>query len=158
MQHSWYARFTSNAKIYVNDIDGALTKTKNTLTEAQTRCNTLIGNIRTQYGITGRMANSMTGVVEDAVSPDSTLFSMFNCNYLGYDLIQFVNQFHNKFTKSCRDIGISCLCGSFFSYIGVYILLRAMYHYSPQAKKNAEGEHLTSTNRVEAEKVQIKTK
>ena len=49
---------------YVNDIDGALTKTKNTLTEAQTRCNTLIGNIRTQYGITGRMANSMTGVVK----------------------------------------------------------------------------------------------
>ena len=143
---------------YVNDIDGALTKTKNTLTEAQTRCNTLIGNIRTQYGITGRMANSMTGVVEDAVGPDSTLFSMFNCNYLGYDLIQFVNQFHNKFTKSCRDIGISCLCGCFFSYNGGYILLRAMYHYSPQAKKNAEGEHLPSTNRVEAEMVQIKTK
>ena len=148
----------TSIKQYVNDIDGALTKTKNTLTEAQTRCNTLIDDIKTQYGITGRMATSMTGVVEDAVGPDSTLFSMFNCNFLGHDLIQFVNQFHNKFTKSCRDIGISCLCGSFFSYIGVYILLRAMYHYSPQAKKNAEGEHLPSTNRIEAEMVQIKTK
>ena len=145
------------AKInYILDLYDLLAETISGVGDAQTECNNLLEQISNVYQDTSGMTSSMIQVANSAVGPDSDLFSMFNCNFLSHDLIQFINQFHNKFTKSCRDIGISCLCGSFFSYIGVYILLRAMYHYSPQAKKNVNKDK--QNTQISTEIVEIKPK
>ena len=102
------------------------------------------------------MVDSIIEMVENAVGSEGDFYDMFRCNYIALDLIDFVNVFNNHFSHSCRDIGISCLCGSFFSYIGVYILLRAMYHYSPQAKKNANKDK--QNTQISTEIVEIKPK
>ena len=141
---------------YILDLYQLLEGTVGAVRGVQTECDNLLLQISNVYQSTSGMTSSMLQVANSAVGPDSDLFSMFNCNFLSHDLIQFVNQFHNKFTKSCRDIGISCLCGSFFSYIGVYILLRAMYHYSPQAKKNAKKDK--QNTQISTEIVEIKPK
>ena len=141
---------------YILELYDLLENTMNGVGYAQTECNNLLEQISNVYQATSGMTSSMIQVANSAVGPDNDLFSMFNCNFLSHDLIQFVNQFHNKFTKSCRDIGISCLCGSFFSYIGVYILLRAMYHYIPQAKKNTNKDK--QNTQISTEIVEIKPK
>ena len=78
-------------------------------------------------------------IIEDAnnsVGPNNKLFSIFNCSYLSHDLIQFINQFHNKFTSACKDVAISCVCGSIFAYAAVYFLIRALQYYVPNSRKN----------------------
>ena len=77
---------------------------------------------------------------------------MFNCHFLSHELIQFVNLFHNKVSKACRDISISSLIGAFFSYIAIFTLLRAMYHYEEEKEENKE-----ETNVIESEQVRIST-
>ena len=77
---------------------------------------------------------------------------MFNCHFLSHELIQFVNLFHNKVAKACRNIGISSLIGAFFSYIAIYTLLRAMYHYEEDKEDKVSKEE---TNVIESEQVRI---
>ena len=143
-------------KEYLDVLLAMVGTTQGDLTPFSQSASDLFSDINNVYTSTSTMTSSMIKVVNNAVGPDSDLFSMFNCDFLSHDLIQFINQFHNKFTKSCRDIGISCLCGSFFSYIGVYILVRAMYHYIPQAKKNANKDK--QNTQISTEIVEIKPK
>ena len=149
---------------YLIDIADSIKKTQNNVTALKTECNAIYADLNTMFRSIGKMTNSIATVLNGNLSPDSNLFDMFNCNFLASDLITFVDQFNNHFAKSCRDIGISCLVGCFLSYIGVYILLRAMYHYSPDAKKKAEKEKeeknnaKKETDRIDTEVIKIKGK
>ena len=157
-----------NIKTYIKEVDKLLDDTKNTLTtKYQAKCNSLLKDIKKVYSTSSSMVDSIIEMVENAVGSEGDFYDMFRCNYIALDLIDFVNVFNNHFSHSCRDIGISCLCGCFFSYIGGYILLRAMYHYSPQAKKNAnpdvskmskasDKKHLNNTGRIDTELIRIK--
>lgn len=148
---------------YLIDIAESVRKTKTKVGTLKTECNDIYTDLNTMFTSIGKMTDSIATVLNDNLSPDSKLFDMFNCNFLATDLITFVDQFNNHFAKSCRDIGISCLVGCFLSYIGVYILLRAMYHYSPDAKKRAVKEKEKSydkkdTERIDTEIIKIKGK
>ena len=109
------------------------------------------------YEQTDAMTKAMSSATSGAVGSDSKLFSMFNCNYLPHDLIQFINQFHNKFVPACKDVGISAVVGSIFSYVAVYFLLRALYHFAPSdAKTETAPKPKVEATRIESEMMKIK--
>ena len=148
---------------YIGNISNSLNQTIDDIKTLKNSSDTVLTDVNIIYKSTGAMALSMTEVVKDALGEDSKLFDMFNCNFLSALLVQFVDQFNNYFAESCKDISLSCMIASFFSYIGVYILLRAMYHYSPDAKKRAlEDKEITTTKpkgeKIETETIHIKSK
>ena len=148
-----------NKKVaYINKVISVFTGKKTTLLQYQTACDTLVTNMKKVYEQADAMTNAMTSVSSGAVGSDSKLFSMFNCNFLPHDLIQFINQFHNKFVPACKDVGISAVVGSIFSYVAVYFLLRALYHFAPADTKKTETapKPKVEVTRIESEMMKIK--
>ena len=138
---------------YINRIasllDDTIAKVK---TDYQTHFNSLLTNIIKIYKASNKLTSSIIIAYNLAVGEESDFFTMFNCHFLSHELIQFVNLFHNKVAKACRDIGISSLIGAFFSYIAIYTLLRAMYHYEEDKEDKVSKEE---TNVIEPEQVRI---
>ena len=149
---------TINQKIdYINSISSLFSTQKSTLATLSAECNTLVTNMKKVYEQTDAMTKAMSSATSGAVGSDSKLFSMFNCNYLPHDLIQFINQFHNKFVPACKDVGISAVVGSIFSYVAVYFLLRALYHFAPSdAKTETAPKPKVEATRIESEMMKIK--
>ena len=149
---------TINQKIdYINSISSLFSTQKIKLATLSTECNTLVTNMKIVYEQTDAMTKAMSSATSGAVGSDSKLFSMFNCNYLPHDLIQFINQFHNKFVPACKDVGISAVVGSIFSYVAVYFLLRALYHFAPSdAKTETAPKPKVEATRIESEMMKIK--
>ena len=147
-----------NEKIaYINSISSLFSTKQNTLATLSAECNTLVTNMKKVYKQTDAMTKAMSSATSGAVGSDSKLFSMFNCNYLPHDLIQFINQFHNKFVPACKDVGISAVVGSIFSYVAVYFLLRALYHFAPSdAKTETAPKPKVEATRIESEMMKIK--
>ena len=154
------ATTTINKKIaYINSISDLYSTKQNTNTLAtlSAECNTLVTKMKKVYEQTDAMTKAMSSATSGAVGSDSKLFSMFNCNYLPHDLIQFINQFHNKFVPACKDVGISAVVGSIFSYVAVYFLLRALYHFAPSdAKTETAPKPKVEATRIESEMMKIK--
>ena len=138
---------------YINRIasllDDTIAKVK---TDYQTHFNSLLTNIIKIYKASNKLTSSIIIAYNLAVGEESAFFTMFNCHFLSHELIQFFNLFHNKVAKACRDIGISSLIGAFFSYIAIYTLLRAMYHYEEDKEDKVSKEE---TNVIESEQVRI---
>ena len=149
---------TINQKIdYINSISSLFSTQKTELATLSAECNTLVTHMKKVYEQTDAMTKAMSSATSGAVGSDSKLFSMFNCNYLPHDLIQFINQFHNKFVPACKDVGISAVVGSIFSYVAVYFLLRALYHFAPSdAKTETAPKPKVEATRIESEMMKIK--
>ena len=98
--------------------------------------NLLLQDVHAVYESSDSITNPIIEDANNSVGPNNKLFSIFNCSYLSHDLIQFINQFHNKFTSACKDVAISCVCGSIFAYAAVYFLIRALQYYGPNSRKN----------------------
>ena len=149
---------TINQKIdYINSISSLFSTQKTELATLSAECNTLVTHMKKVYEQTDAMTKAMSSATSGAVGSDSKLFSMFNCNYLPHDLIQFINQFHNKFVPACKDVGISAVVGSIFSYVAVYFLLRALYHFAPSdAKTEIAPKPKVEATRIESEMMKIK--
>lgn len=66
---------------------------------------------------------------------ENSLYSMFNCIFMRYELIHFIDQLSNEFAESSRGIGICCIICSFASYIGVFLMMNSIYYYSQKARE-----------------------
>ena len=145
---------------YVSDVYNLISPLKTKLKDSDHKvaCDGVLADIKTVYTKSKTMTDAMTSVSSGAVGSDSKLFSMFNCNFLPHDLIQFINQFHNKFVPACKDVGISAVVGSIFSYVAVYFLLRALYHFAPADAKKTETapKPKVEVTRIESEMMKIK--
>ena len=150
-----YTSCTVQDKIdYISSVYTHYKDRKAKLLSDQSSCIALLTKIKTVYKNSNAMTKSVTDVSSSSVGPDSKLFSMFNCKFLSHDLIQFRNQFHNKFYPAFKDVAISCVVGSVFSYAAVYFLIRTLYHFGPSESKNFPKQ----STKIESELVNINSK
>ena len=121
---------------YINRIasllDDTIAKVK---TDYQTHFNSLLTNIIKIYKASNKLTSSIIIAYNLAVGEE--------CDFLLCSIV---------ISKACRDIGISSLIGAFFSYIAIYTLLRAMYHYEEDKEDKVSKEE---TNVIESEQVRI---
>ena len=123
---------------YVASLKEALTKEKQSITSLKGSFETAIGTVKTPINSAKKTVNELVILINKYMSGDADLIQMFNCGFLGKDLIVFMDQLYFKFSGSCKGMAIACGVGAVLSYFGAIMVLRAVYRNGPKARDNSK--------------------
>ena len=148
---------------YVKSLRELINKEKEKMANLSTKYEKASKEIQTSIDSVNNVIGDLMKVVSGYMSGDAGLIKMFNCGFIGKDLIAFMDQLYFKFSGSCKGMAIACATGAALSYVGVIMVLRAIYRNGPKARENSKkktekNKEYETINNIDPEKIEITAK
>ena len=148
---------------YVKSLKDLITKEKEKMSKLDQKYSTAASEIQTEMSAVNDVISDLMNVVSGYMNGDAGLIKLFNCGFIGKDLIAFMDQLYFKFSGSCKGMAIACGTGAVLSYVGVIMVLRAIYRNGPKARENSKkkvekDKEYETIHNIDPEKIEISSK